>query len=59
MKSAVLISEIGNSFFFYLLALQLVVCRVAALKSSTVHRPYCSILPYVFFGFHCQFIQSH
>ena len=29
----------GTMFIFYLLSLQLVLCRVAALKSGPVHRP--------------------
>ena len=40
----------GTHFYilFYLLSLQLVLCRVAALKSGHVNRPQCSL--YFTFG---------
>ena len=38
----------GTIFLFYLLSLQLVLCRVAALKNGPVNRPQCSL--YFTFG---------
>ena len=38
----------GSQFDFYLLLLQLVLCRVAALKSLPVHHSYCRL--YFHFG---------
>ena len=39
----VLLHKKDQTFLLYLLLLQLVLCRVAALKSLPVHHPYCRL----------------